>query len=100
MVEASALCRAERGRVHVRVASLCFLVLFLEGYDITSMSYAIPSLVEAWHAKPPQTPSCVSDRSDYKNSHVVMAGGAMAECGFRSNLIEVGYNPETSRLCG
>lgn len=54
MVEASALRRAEPERVHVRVASLCFLVLFLEGYDITSMSYAIPSLVEAWHAKPPQ----------------------------------------------
>jgi len=30
------------------------MVLFLEGYDITSMSYAIPSLIEAWHVKPPQ----------------------------------------------
>jgi MFS transporter, AAHS family, 4-hydroxybenzoate transporter len=40
--------------LHLRVASLCFLVLFLEGYDITAMSYAIPSLTEAWHAKPPQ----------------------------------------------
>ncbi len=33
---------------------MCFLVLFLEGYDITSMSYAMPSLVDAWHVKPPQ----------------------------------------------
>jgi AAHS family 4-hydroxybenzoate transporter-like MFS transporter len=41
-------------RLHIRVASLCFMVLFLEGYDITSMSYAIPSLVDAWHVKPPQ----------------------------------------------
>src|ERR1700722_2319720 len=40
--------------LHLRVASLCFLVLFLEGYDITAMSYAIPSLTEVWHAKPPQ----------------------------------------------
>jgi AAHS family 4-hydroxybenzoate transporter-like MFS transporter len=41
-------------RLHIRVAALCFLVLFLEGYDITAISYAIPSLVESWHVKPPQ----------------------------------------------
>jgi MFS transporter, AAHS family, 4-hydroxybenzoate transporter len=46
--------RADHGRHHVRVAALCFMVLFLEGYDITSMSYAIPSLIDAWHVKPPQ----------------------------------------------
>lgn len=40
--------------MHIRVAALCFMVLFLEGYDITSMSYAIPSLIDAWHVKPPQ----------------------------------------------
>jgi AAHS family 4-hydroxybenzoate transporter-like MFS transporter len=38
-------------RTHLRVASLCFLVLFLEGYDITAMSYATPSLIEQWHVK-------------------------------------------------
>jgi len=48
------MAQAEQGRLHVRVASLCFMVLFLEGYDITSMSYAIPSLIDAWHVKPPQ----------------------------------------------
>ncbi len=41
-------------RLHIRVASLCFLVLFLEGYDITAIGYAIPSLSEAWHLKGPQ----------------------------------------------
>ncbi len=46
--------RTDPGRLHVRVGALCFMVLFLEGYDITSMSYAIPSLIEAWHVKPPQ----------------------------------------------
>ena len=51
---ADAAMQADRGRLHIRVASLCFLVLFLEGYDITSMSYAIPSLIDAWHVKPPQ----------------------------------------------
>ena len=40
--------------MHLRVAALCFLVLFLEGYDITAMSYAIPSLTEVWHVKGPQ----------------------------------------------
>jgi MFS transporter, AAHS family, 4-hydroxybenzoate transporter len=48
------MAQADHGRLHIRVASLCFMVLFLEGYDITSMSYAIPSLIEAWHVKPPQ----------------------------------------------
>jgi len=41
-------------RPHLRVVLLCFLVLFLEGYDITPISYAIPSLSEAWHLKPSQ----------------------------------------------
>ena len=39
--------------MHIRVASLCFLVLFLEGYDITAIGYAIPSLSEAWHVRAP-----------------------------------------------
>ena len=42
------------GRLHIRVAILCFLVLFLEGYDITAISFAIPSLTGAWHVSPPQ----------------------------------------------
>ena len=41
-------------RLHVRVAGLCFIVLFLEGYDITAISYAIPSLTDAWHVRPTQ----------------------------------------------
>ncbi|HEY1410839.1 MAG TPA: MFS transporter [Rhodopila sp.] len=48
------MAQADQGRQHIRVASLCFMVLFLEGYDITSMSYAIPSLIDTWHVRPPQ----------------------------------------------
>ena len=51
---ASASRHGDQERLHIRVATLCFMVLFLEGYDITSMSYAIPSLIDAWHVKPPQ----------------------------------------------
>jgi AAHS family 4-hydroxybenzoate transporter-like MFS transporter len=51
---AAASVRTDQGRLPVLVGSLCFMVLFLEGYDITSMSYAIPSLIDAWHVKPPQ----------------------------------------------
>ncbi len=51
---ANTAVRADQGRLHVRVASLCFMVLFLAGYDITSMSYAIPSLIDALHVKPSQ----------------------------------------------
>ena len=36
----------------IRVAWLCATVLFLEGYDIVAMGYAVPSLVEAWRLPP------------------------------------------------
>jgi hypothetical protein len=34
-------------RSHLRVAWLCGAVLFLEGYDIAAVGYAVPSLVDA-----------------------------------------------------
>jgi MFS transporter, AAHS family, 4-hydroxybenzoate transporter len=40
-------------RLHLRVAWLCGVVLFLEGYDIAAIGYAIPSLVDAWRVAPP-----------------------------------------------
>ena len=45
---------AEHGveRPHLRVACLCGVVLFLEGYDIAAVGYAIPSLVDAWRVAP------------------------------------------------
>ena len=39
-------------RLHLRVAWLCGVVLFLEGYDITAAGYAVPSLVDAWRVPP------------------------------------------------
>lgn len=38
--------------LHLRVAWLCGAVLFLEGYDIAAVGYAIPSLVDAWKIHP------------------------------------------------
>lgn len=35
-------------RFHLRIAWLCGVVLFLEGYDIAAVGYAIPSLVDVW----------------------------------------------------
>lgn len=45
---------AEHGveRLYRRVAWLCGVVLFLEGYDIAAVGYAIPSLVDAWRVAP------------------------------------------------
>jgi MFS transporter, AAHS family, 4-hydroxybenzoate transporter len=40
-------------RLHLRVAWLCGVVLFLEGYDIAAVGYAIPSLADAWQVRPP-----------------------------------------------
>ena len=37
----------------VRVAWLCGVVMFLEGYDITSVGYAVPSLVDVWRVPSP-----------------------------------------------
>ena len=39
-------------RLHLRVAWLCGVVLFLEGYDIAAVGYAIPSLVDVWRMAP------------------------------------------------
>jgi len=39
-------------RIHLRVACLCGVVLFLEGYDIAAAGYAIPALVDAWKVPP------------------------------------------------
>src|SRR5215469_16761292 len=39
-------------RPYLRVALLCGVVLFLEGYDIAAVGYAIPSLVDAWPVDP------------------------------------------------
>jgi AAHS family 4-hydroxybenzoate transporter-like MFS transporter len=44
----------------LRVSGLCFLVLFLEGYDVSAMGYAMPSLIEAWHASAPQFTATVT----------------------------------------
>jgi MFS transporter, AAHS family, 4-hydroxybenzoate transporter len=39
-------------RLHLRIAWLCGVVLFLEGYDIAAVGYAIPALVDAWRVAP------------------------------------------------
>jgi|HubBroStandDraft_4_1064222.scaffolds.fasta_scaffold01973_9 AAHS family 4-hydroxybenzoate transporter-like MFS transporter len=39
-------------RLPFRVAWLCSAALFLEGYDIVAVGYAIPSLVDAWQVRP------------------------------------------------
>lgn len=43
---------AQADRLHLRVAWLCGAVLFLEGYDIASVGYAVPSLVDVWKVHP------------------------------------------------
>jgi MFS transporter, AAHS family, 4-hydroxybenzoate transporter len=40
-------------RTAPRVSELCFFVLFLEGYDVSALGYATPSLIEGWHLSPP-----------------------------------------------
>ena len=47
---AAAECEVERP--YLRAALLCGVVLFLEGYDIAAVGYAIPSLVDAWRVDP------------------------------------------------
>src|SRR5262249_48479486 len=47
-----AAAEGEVERPYLRVALLCGVVLFLEGYDIAAVGYAIPSLVDAWRVDP------------------------------------------------
>jgi AAHS family 4-hydroxybenzoate transporter-like MFS transporter len=47
-------------RTTYRVAGLGFLVLFLEGYDVSSLGYATPALIEAWHVSAPQFTTAVT----------------------------------------
>src|ERR1700733_13710926 len=49
-VMASVKCAVDR--LHLRVVWLCGVVLFLEGYDIAAVGYAVPSLVDAWRVAP------------------------------------------------
>ena len=44
----------------LRVNALCFLVLCLEGYDVSSLGFATPSLIEAWHVSAPQFTTMVT----------------------------------------
>jgi AAHS family 4-hydroxybenzoate transporter-like MFS transporter len=45
---------------HRRVAFLCFLVLCLEGYDVTALGYATPALIEVWHVRAPQFTTAIT----------------------------------------
>ena len=51
-VELSTPVAVPTSRLYLRVAWLCGMVLFLEGYDIAAVGYAIPSLVDAWKIQP------------------------------------------------
>ena len=51
-IEASSAVTIPAKELHLRVAWLCGAVLFLEGYDIAAVGYAIPHLVDAWHVHP------------------------------------------------
>jgi len=41
------------GSLQIRVAVLCTLVQICDGYDINSVSWAVPSLIDIWHLPPP-----------------------------------------------
>src|SRR5215472_570545 len=52
MADALTSIALPRTRIHVRVTWLCGIILFLEGYDIAAVGYAIPSLADAWRIPP------------------------------------------------
>jgi MFS transporter, AAHS family, 4-hydroxybenzoate transporter len=47
-------------RMALRVNGLCFMVLFSEGYDVSSMGFATPSLINAWHISAPRFTTTVT----------------------------------------
>jgi AAHS family 4-hydroxybenzoate transporter-like MFS transporter len=50
--EASTTSAIPTTHLHLKVAWLCGVVLFLEGYDIAAVGYAVPLLVDAWRIQP------------------------------------------------
>jgi MFS transporter, AAHS family, 4-hydroxybenzoate transporter len=50
--ELSTTVKVPAAPLHLRVAWLCGVVLFLEGYDIAAVGYAVPSLVDVWKIQP------------------------------------------------
>ncbi len=60
MAERLPQARPDDAGAYLRVAVLCFLVLFLEGYDVSAMSYATPSLMDAWQLRAPQFTTAVT----------------------------------------
>jgi AAHS family 4-hydroxybenzoate transporter-like MFS transporter len=41
------------GALQIRVVALCTLIQICDGYDINSVSWAVPSLIDIWHLPPP-----------------------------------------------
>src|SRR5580658_2977156 len=41
------------GGLQIRVVVLCTLIQICDGYDINSVSWAVPSLIDIWHLPPP-----------------------------------------------
>lgn len=41
------------GGLQIRVAILCTLIQICDGYDINSVAWAVPKLIDVWHLPPP-----------------------------------------------
>jgi AAHS family 4-hydroxybenzoate transporter-like MFS transporter len=41
------------GGLQIRVAILCTLIQMCDGYDINSVAWAVPKLIDTWHLPPP-----------------------------------------------
>jgi AAHS family 4-hydroxybenzoate transporter-like MFS transporter len=48
----AALENQKIGALQLRVAVLCTLVQFCDGYDLNSVAWAVPSLIREWHMPP------------------------------------------------
>jgi AAHS family 4-hydroxybenzoate transporter-like MFS transporter len=49
----SALENQRIGSLQVRVAILCTLIQICDGFDINSVAWAVPKLIDVWHLPPP-----------------------------------------------
>jgi AAHS family 4-hydroxybenzoate transporter-like MFS transporter len=49
----TALENQRLGGLQIRVAALCTLIQICDGYDISSIGWAVPSLIHHWHLPPP-----------------------------------------------
>ena len=82
----SALENQRIGGLQLRVAALCALVQFCDGYDLNSIAWAVPSLIREWHLP--------------EDGGVLFVLGIQATRRLKNPFVRLAHESETDREAG